>query len=185
MNRGDESYRKFLGGDTQGLRELVELFRDELILFILGYVDDLAQAEDLAEDVFVELVVKKPRFRGNSSFKTWLFAIARHKALNYVNRQRRARGVSAEELAALPDERAELERSFLRDEQRAALYRALAELKDEYRQALYLSYFEDFSNGEVAEIMGKSRRQVENLLYRAKNALKNILIKEGFTYEEL
>lgn len=185
MIQGEESYRKFLRGDTQGLRELVERYRDELILFIHSYVGDLAQAEDLAEDVFVELVVKRPQFRGGSSFKTWLFAIARHKALNFVKKRSRTQGVSVEELAALPDECAELERSLLRDEQRAALYRAMAGLKDEYRQALYLSYFEDFSNGEVAEIMGKSKRQVENLLYRAKGTLKTILIQEGFTYEEL
>lgn len=185
MTPGEESYRKFLRGDQQGLRELVELYRDELLLFIHSFVGDLTQAEDLAEDVFVELVVKKPRFRGGSSFKTWLFAIARHKALNFVKKRGRTQSVSVEELAALPDECAGLERSLLRDEQHAALWRAMAGLKDEYRQALCLSYFEDFSNGEIAEIMGKSRRQVENLLYRAKGALKDSLTKEGFTYEEL
>lgn len=50
---------------------------------------------------------------------------------------------------------------------------------------LYLTYFEDFDNSETAEIMKKSKRQIENLLYRAKGALKSELEKEGFEYEGL
>ena len=58
-------------------------------------------------------------------------------------------------------------------------------LNEDYRQVLYLSYFEDFNNGQIAKIMKKSTRQVENLLYRSKQALKKELEREGFVYEKL
>jgi RNA polymerase sigma-70 factor (ECF subfamily) len=60
----------------------------------------------------------------------------------------------------------------------------LHSLKTEYRQVLYLSYFEGFSNAEAAIIMKKSKRQIETLLYNAKKALKTELERSGFEYEE-
>lgn len=61
----------------------------------------------------------------------------------------------------------------------------MSKLKPEYRQVLHLAYFEDFNNGQTAKIMKKNKRQIENLLYRAKLSLKDELNKEGFIYEEL
>ena len=61
----------------------------------------------------------------------------------------------------------------------------MKKLKSEYFLVLYLTYFEGFSGSETAAIMKKSKRQIENLIYRAKNSLKNQLQKEGFEYEEL
>ena len=65
------------------------------------------------------------------------------------------------------------------------LHKAIQRLKPEYEQVLYLSYFDNFSNKEIAEIMKKTTRQVENLLYNAKKALKNELDKEEYVYENL
>ena len=63
--------------------------------------------------------------------------------------------------------------------------RALKKLNSEYRQILWLVYFEGLSNVDVAVIMKKNARQIKNLVYRAKSALKSELEKEGFEYEEL
>ena len=70
-------------------------------------------------------------------------------------------------------------------EQKILLHRTMKKLKSEYFQVLYLIYFEGFTNSEAATIMKKSKRQIENLIYRSKNALKAELVKEGFSYEEL
>jgi len=64
------------------------------------------------------------------------------------------------------------------------VHQALHRLKLEYRQVLYLIYFEEFTNAEAALIMKKSSRQVETLLYNAKKALKSELERSGFDYEE-
>ena len=61
----------------------------------------------------------------------------------------------------------------------------LEQLKPDYAQVLYLKHFEDFDTAEIASIMKKSKKQVGDLLYRAKNALKAELEKEGIVYEKL
>ena len=77
----------------------------------------------------------------------------------------------------------DIEQNYIRDEDKRHLLRALEKLNDDYRQVLYLVYFENFSNTETAKIMKKSERQIRNLLYRSKESLRNILEKEGFRYE--
>jgi RNA polymerase sigma-70 factor (ECF subfamily) len=64
------------------------------------------------------------------------------------------------------------------------IHKALHNLRTEYRQILYLSFFEGFSNAESAVILHKSKRQIESLLYNAKKALKTELERSGFEYEE-
>ena len=90
----------------------------------------------------------------------------------------------ADELYSLSDED-DIEKNYIRNEQKIAVHRALKKIYPEYAQVLYLIFLEGFSNTETAQIMKKSNRQIENLLYRAKNALRNELEKEGFVYEEL
>ena len=87
----------------------------------------------------------------------------------------------------LPDlaEEESVERAYLRQEQKITLHRAMRQLKDEYRRVLYLTYFEGFTNSETAYAMKKSNRQIENLIYRAKQSLRIQLEKENFVYEEL
>ena len=63
------------------------------------------------------------------------------------------------------------------------LHNAIKKLPPDYSRVLYLIYFEDFSNAETARVLGKTRRQVENLSYRAKQALRRQLETEGFAYE--
>ncbi len=89
-----------------------------------------------------------------------------------------------DELYELADKE-NLENSYIKNEQKIQLHRALGKINPEYSQVLYLTYFEGFSNSEAAKILDKNNRQIENLIYRAKQALKAQLEKEGFVYEKL
>ena len=82
MGNGESSYRRFLAGDNEGMFEIVCEYQAGLMLYLNSYVQDIHTAEDLAEDTFLELMLKRPKFSGNSSFKTWLFAIGRNIAKN-------------------------------------------------------------------------------------------------------
>ena len=75
MDNGAISYRRFLEGDDNALEEIVEDYKDGLILFLNGYVNNIYIAEELTEDTFFRLITKRPRFSGKSSFKSWLYAI--------------------------------------------------------------------------------------------------------------
>lgn len=93
MDNGVGSYRRFLDGDEEGLAEIIRDHKDGLILFINGIVHNIHTAEELTEEVFVKLVVKRPRFFGKSSFKTWLYAIARNVAYDLCARGARRRSL--------------------------------------------------------------------------------------------
>ena len=66
-------------------------------------------------------------------------------------------------------------------ERRETLRLCMERLHDDYREALYLTYFEDLSYAEAAEVMGKNVKQVTNLIYRGKERLRGLLEKEGIT----
>ena len=82
-------------------------------------------------------------------------------------------------------EEADLERAYIRQEHKIQVHKALEKLAPDYRQILWLVYFEKLSHEEASLVMKKSSRQIRNLLYRAKQALKSELEKEGFVYDEL
>ena len=184
MDNGASSYRRFLSGEKEGLSEIVCSYNDALIMYINSLVHNFGDAEELAADVFAKLIAIKPRYSGKSTFKTWLFAIARHTAIDFLKKSSR---LSNEPIEAMYDisDGSDLEKKYLDEEQKIELHHALNKLNSEYSQVIYLSYFEGFSNAETAAIMKKSKRQVEKLLYNAKQSLKKILEKEGFEYEEL
>lgn len=185
MDNGASSYRRYLDGDDTGLTDIIRLYKDGLTLYINGYTDNIFIAEDLMEETFFKLATRKPHFSGRSSFKTWLYTIARNVTLDYLRKDSRAVGVPIDELSNFIAEESDVEREYLIKEQKIFLHRVMRELKPEYFQVLYLVYFEEFTNKEIAKIMKKNKRQIENLIYRAKNTLKSELEKEGFEYENL
>lgn len=183
MDIGAAAYSRFLEGDNSGIEEIIAEYKDALILYLLGFCGNITAAEDLMEDVFVKLVVDRPVFKKKSSFKTWLFAIAGNVARDYLRKSKRRSFVPLDDIAEVGEEEDILKEHF-RSEDKLLIHRCLDSLNPDYRQVLYLTFFEGFSNAEAGRIMKKTNRQIENLLYRAKQALKAEMRKEGYTYEE-
>ena len=184
MDNGASSYRRYLEGDKEGSAEIVREFKDGLILYLNGYVDNLYTAEDLTEDTFFKLMTRKPRFSGRSSFKTWLYTIGRNIAVDWLRRESKQTVLPAEDMEQYRKDESDLEHAYIREERKMAVHRSLRKLAPDYRAVLWLVYFENFSGKEAASILKKNDRQMKNLLYRAKQSLKSELEKEGFTYEE-
>ncbi|MBQ2824647.1 MAG: RNA polymerase sigma factor [Clostridia bacterium] len=184
MDNGACSYRRFLDGDDNGFIDIIKDYKDGLILYINNFTQNIFTAEDLAEDTFVKIVTKKPRFSGKSSFRTWLYAIGRNVTMDYLRRHK-AQEVSFDELPEIREETESLEAQYIKQEDKIALHQAMEKLSPQYKQVLWLVYFENFSNAEVAVVMRKPIRNIETLLYRAKQSLKTELNKEGFVYERL
>lgn len=185
MERGTESYRRFLAGDENGLVEIIRDYKDGLILYLNSFVNHVHVAEDLAEDTFVRLAVKKPKDRQRAGFRTWLYTIGRNIAVDYLRKQQRNVTVPLEELPEQVSDREALEQSYIREERRILVHQSMGRLKPDYRQVLWLVYFEQFSMKEAARVMGKSVHSVETLAWRARQALREILEQEGYSYEEL
>ena len=184
MDNGASSYRRFLDGDDNGIIEIVDNYKDGLILYLNGYVNNIFIAEELTEDTFFRLITKKPKFSGKSTFKSWLYAIGRNIAVDYIRHNSKMLIAPAEDFENHLTEVQSLEESYIKEERKIIVHKALYQLMPEYRNVLWLVYFENFSNKETAIVLKKNERQIKNLLYRAKKSLKSKLEKEGFEYEE-
>ena len=162
-------YQAFLDGDKDAFTELVHRYREPLTHFILRFVGNYDTAEDLAADVFVE-VLEKRNYRFASAFRSWLFSIARHKAIDHIRKHRRE--YPLEEAEHLCDPTPGPEDALLKAERREAANAALRELKDDRRMALFLTAVEGMSYEEAAAVLHKTPRQIKNLCYRARQQLR-------------
>ena len=178
MDNGASSYRRFLDGDESAFASIMEeLFRG-LVFFIDGFVRDTHAAEDIAIDAFSDLLVHKHRYNFKVSLKTYLYMVGRSRALDYIKHRKVIDFVGLSEAHALADSAA-LEEMVLADDRKRQVNAAVAKLPEDMRVAVHLVYFEQMSYEEAAKVMKKNRKQVDNLLYRAKKELRIILGEDG------
>lgn len=171
-----EHYRRYLNGEECAFNELIKEYRHSLTFFLMRYVKDAETAEELAIDTFAELITHPKRYNFKVSMKTYLFMIGRSRAIDYLRKSRRQ--LSLEEFPDPPTGK-QPEEQLLADEQKRALYAALEQLPEEMQTAVYLTYFEALSYREAARVMEKKPKQIDNLLYRAKNLLRKELEHEN------
>ena len=177
MDDGASSYRRFLDGEESAFDEVQKLYFDRLTFYINRFTHNLYDAEDLAVDTLLELLIPRNRYHFRTPLKPYLFAIAHNKALNFLRKRDHFRMVSVDEAEELAD-RTSLEEELLLDERKRALTRELENLSEEMREAVHLVFFEGLSYEETARVMRKNRKQIDNLLTRAKAALRTNLGKE-------
>ena len=183
MDSGRNSYKRFLSGDDTGMEEIITEHRDGLIFYLHKFVGSIEEAEELAEDTFVLLCIKKPKNKQRSSFKTWLYTIGRNIAIDHLRRSKRRQTVPIESCDNALYEQPSIEEEYIKDRKKIILHRAIEKLKPNYRQVLWLLYFEDMSYKEISIIMNKSVHATEMLATRAREALRKKLIEEGVTDE--
>ena len=185
MDNGAILYQKYLDGDNDALEELVKMYNDSLIFYINGFTDNITVSEDIAADTFFKIIVKKNRFRNDYMFKTWLFKIARNNAIDYLRKQPKGQVKSIEDFENKLSDKETLENAVIKDERSRQLHDAMSTMHNDYRDVLYLIYFENMSYENAAAVLGKNTKQIKNLVYRAKQTLKSTLEKGGFIYENI
>ncbi len=178
MDNGASSYRRFLEGDESAFDEIMNSLFGELLFFINRYVKDFHSAEDIAIDTFADLIVHKNRYNFKVSLKTYLFMIGRSRALDHIKHRRLIKFEELEKAGDIADGERTLEEKFLIDERSRALHYAISKLPLDMQSAVHLVYFENMTYDETAKIMKKKRKQIDNLLYRAKKELR-IILEEG------
>jgi RNA polymerase sigma-70 factor (ECF subfamily) len=178
----EELIAKVLGGDEKAYTVLVERHSDLVYAIVSRIVLNEADAADVAQEAFVRAYHALPRFRGDSKFSSWLYRIAVNRSLTHLKRaKRRAAAVdpetgAREEVAASlascddgPDE------AVLREERRAIVRAAVADLPPNYRAVVTLFYLEERSYRDVAEILGIPMGTLKTHLHRARALLREAL----------
>lgn len=173
-------YRRYLDGHDAGLTELMERHGNKLTLYINAYVHDFNDAEDLMIDAFAYLLTKKPSI-GDGCLKAYLYKSARHLALRFMAKRRQRQCFDLDRAGEGAGDSLLIEEIAQAGERSRTLRLCMELLHADYREALYLLYFEGLSYAQAALVMGKSEKQLTNLAYRGKQALRPLLEREGIT----
>ena len=165
MKEEQRIYNSFINGDKKSLEYLVEKYSNDLINFIKKYVQRTDIAEDIAQDVFVYLLVNKPKFDFKYELKTYLYTIARSRALNAIKKEKK---YVVEESNIVTYDNNEFEQIETNLDFKIALDR----LPINYKDVLYLVEIEKLKYNEVCMILNKTLPQVKITAYRARLKLK-------------
>lgn len=162
-------------------QRLVELHQTRVINTCYGFVHNKEDAEDIAQEVFLEVYKSLDSFRKDARLSTWIYRICVTKSLDFLRKQKRKKrfgrfkhffGKAEDHIEQIPSPAAENPQKQLEKQERAELLRqAVESLAENQRIAVTLNKYEGFSYQEVAEIMGTSVSSVESLLHRAKKNL--------------
>jgi RNA polymerase sigma-70 factor (ECF subfamily) len=175
--------RRILAGDADLFRILVDRYRVRLYRFIQRFTNDAEDARDVTQDVFLKVYGALDSFDSRYKFSTWLFRIAGNAAIDHLRRRR----IRALPLDLPPDEEGSERRvdpketrpdpyeDLARRRLRTALDAAIERLPDDYRELISLRHYGELPYEEIAELKGMPLGTVKNKLFRARQALRDLL----------
>jgi RNA polymerase sigma-70 factor (ECF subfamily) len=172
-------------GDRGAFEELVNKYKQPVINLIYRTLPDAAEAEDLAQQVFVQVFKSAHRYEAAAKFSTWLFTIARNLCLNEIRRRARHPAESLDEPSPDHEEQplrqVEDAKTFsppdalLHSELEAKIQEALAELPEKQRTAILLCREDELSYEDIAKVVGCSLSATKSLIHRGRETLKQKL----------
>jgi RNA polymerase sigma-70 factor (ECF subfamily) len=181
-----ELVRLILAGDAELFADLVNRYKTRLYRFIERYTNDAEDARDVTQDVFMKVYGALDSYDPKYKFSTWLFRIAGNAAIDHLRRRKvrplplelpaDADGVArqVEPKENRPDPFEDLARRRLGQ----ALHDAIERLPDDYRELISLRHYGELPYEEIAELKGMPLGTVKNKLFRARQALRDLLPRD-------
>ena len=169
-------YQEFCNGSQEAFNEIVKKYRKSMIYFIMRYVKNLEVAEDLAQDAFVYVLINKKEYDFKCTLKTYLYTIAKCRAINYIKRQSKIIKFDESYISDL-EKVSDIDDGLLKEELRRETYEAIRKLKLDYQIVIYLKDYQGFQYKEICKILNKTMPQTKMLISRARKALSKILRK--------
>ena len=173
--------------DGSDFEALVNQHQERILNLCYRFVNNREDAEDVSQDVFVEVYRSLKGFRGDAKLATWIHKIAVNKSLDFVRKKKRKRrfglvkrflGLDEAENELPAPQSLQPEAVFETREQATILRQAVESLSEKQRTVVILNKYEELSYAEVAEVMGTTVSAVDALLQRG---MKN-LRKKLYTY---
>lgn len=170
-------------------RELVETYQAKVRNICFRYVNNIDDADDIAQEVFIQVFESISHFREEAQISTWVYRIAVNKSLDFIRRKNRKKRFAQltsifkageeEQIIEIPSYNTP-DKDLDDKERKEVLDLALGKIPENQKTAIVLSKYEGFSNSEIAKIMNLSLSAVEALIHRAKKNLH----KELYNYFE-
>jgi RNA polymerase sigma factor (sigma-70 family) len=161
---------------------LVETYRNRVYHTVLNIVQDATEADDAAQEVFIQLYESVGRFKEESSLSTWIYRIAVHKALDKLRRRKARRRLQQWLPGWMPDEKKSGKATFYhpgialdKKETAAVLFKAIDALPEKQRVAFTLIKIQGLPYDEASAVLQQSIKSIESLISRAKENLQQQL----------
>ena len=189
MDKDRALVRRCKRGDRSAFRELVDLYQKKVFVVAYGMVHNADDAMDIAQEAFVKIHRNLRRFKGTSSFYTWVYRIVLNLSIDFLRREGRLPTVDFDDTMAHGEVgdggdfafgRAQEDPGLGIDKRRmsAILHRAIDDLSANHRAAIVLREIEGFSYEQIAQALGVPEGTVKSRLSRARETLRERL-KEG------
>ncbi|WP_419192616.1 RNA polymerase sigma factor [Kolteria novifilia] len=170
----------YVGGDESCLTELIQRYESELFRYLHRMLGEPNLAEDVFQNTFLQVHLKRHLYEPGRPFRPWLYTIATHQAIDLIRRNKRHRRPSLDQeferqgrdaensmLQGLPDEAPEPEARALRRERRHLVRKAVDRLSSHLRQVVVLAYYQGLKYKEVSDILGIPVGTVKSRLHTA------------------
>ena len=175
--------KEFQNGDRNSYTELVNRYRDKIISFLYRYMHDMDAAEDLAQEAFFKVYLKKDSYKETFKFSTWLFTIASNLAKTELRKLKRRKTSSISDI----NEDGKSENIFIDEDniekssnnESKLLQKALSELEHDYKIIIILREIQELSYDVISKILQLPLGTVKSRLNRGKLKLREILINYG------
>lgn len=184
MDRIRELVKKAQHNDLGAFEELVSLYKDRIYGQCYQLTNNTADAQDLAQEVFIRAYTGLASFRNEADFGTWLHRIAVNQWINFQRKQRRNNVVSLDtpiqtsegemmrEVAVTAEDPQEI---YEQMELQGFVRKALGQLSSEHRTVLVLRELQGYSYDEIASVVGCTLGTVKSRINRARQALKEMV----------
>lgn len=168
-------------GDTNALSKLIHKHQDLVFNTVISIVQNSEDAQEITQDVFIEVFHSANKFRGDSKVSTWIYRIANNKSLDHLKKKKRKKRFAFMTSLFDPNSGRQLfdqpnfeHPGILLEQKENAkyLFAAIDNLPDKQKQAYILNKIEGVSNKEISDIMNMSISSIDSLLHRAKANLR-------------
>lgn len=187
MNKDNDEYllQSIAKKDSFAFEQLVNKYKDKIINITYRYTNNYFDSDDLAQEVFLNVWKYAPGFRYKSKFSTWLYRITINVCLNYKKKKEIHNKYFSDNYENPDDVSGKSQKNYEADAHKLlgdkavseSIKKAMEELPPRQKAALILCIFEGNSYKEISDIMGLSLSAVESIIYRAKQGLKDILMR--------
>ena len=162
-----------VNGNKSAMNEIYTLYAPALNGFVRLFLSDPNDVADIIHDTMLEVWRKAERFEGRSSLKTWIFSIAKNKS---IDRNRKSSRLEySDDYNETEDDALDAVELIALSQQAQTVREAVSQLKPDHRRAIHMSYFEDLTYKEIAEIEGCPEGTVKTRILYAKRRLQHIL----------
>ncbi len=165
-------------GEEEAFRRLFLRYQAGMVRYLERMLHKMELAEEVFQETMLEVWKKAKNFDGLSSPATWVYSIARHKAMDRL-RQEREEPVDPEEFSHIPNEQPDVSQIVEQKDLAEKIQKVLNELSPLHREAIELTYYQGYSIEDIAKITGSPIGTVKTRMFNARKQIKELLMVKG------